>query len=375
MTGARTTQPKKEKSISSYCKKGRMYWRVNVRLPMPDGTHKPKQVSDIPSLDLAKKVRDKLMADAFEGRFFDRPKVRSLTVAGAWKTYAPVSELEKESWQTDEGRAKHLVRHLGDKRCETLTQRDVDQYRTSRLEEKTVRGGPPAVGTLNREVALLKRLMTYAIKCGDLDRNPLQGVGLLRENNTRDVVASEQQFAALVAAADAVFKPILLVAYDTGMRLDEVLGLEWRQVDLKEGVIRLQAEDTKTAMPRDILLTARAKAEVEALPRSLSGFVFVNPKTGDRWVDVRKQFRKACKDAGISGLWFHDLRRSFITNTRRRGGAESVVMKMSGHRTREVFTRYNIIDNTDLRAALALIEAGIAAELSESTEAPVQEAR
>jgi integrase len=136
----------------------------------------------------------------------------------------------------------------------------------------------------------------------------------------------------------------------------------------------LQAEDTKTRSARNIFLTARAKAELEALPRSASGFVFVNPKKKKRWVDIRKQFRKACKDAGVSGTWFHDLRRSFITNARRRGVAESVVMKMSGHRTREVFTRYNIIDDGDLRTAVTAIEVGSAAERGENVPVVVQKA-
>jgi len=359
--------------IQAYTTKdGRKLFRVDSWVVFPDGTSKRIRKSRIPTKPMAVAYEQKLKAGAFEGVNFKRPKARTLTVEKAWEAYAPSSKLGKRSWQTDEGRAKHLVRHLGDKRCEALTQRNVDEYRTSRLDEKTVRGGKPTVGTLNREVALLKRLMAYAVTCHDLDRNPLQEVSLLEEHNTRDVVASERDLAALVAAADAVFKPILIVAYDSGMRLDEVLGLRWRKVDLPNGMIHLGPEDTKTGMPRDIMLTTRAKAAVEALPRSISGYVFTNPKTGERWVDVRKQFRTACEGAGISGVWFHDLRRSFVTNARRRTVAESVVMKMSGHKTREVFTRYNIIDDGDLRAAVALIEAGGAAERGESS-APVSQ--
>ena len=72
-------------------------------------------------------------------------------------------------------------------------------------------------------------------------------------------------------------------------------------------------------------------------------------------------FKRACKGAGVpcggkDGLWFHDLRRSFVTRARRAGVPESVVMRMSGHRTREVFDRYNIVAEDDLRAGLALLE-------------------
>ena len=51
------------------------------------------------------------------------------------------------------------------------------------------------------------------------------------------------------------------------------------------------------------------------------------------------------------------MRRGFITNTRERGVPESVVMKMSGHKTRNTFDRYNIVDDAEVKAAVALIKA------------------
>ena len=87
-----------------------------------------------------------------------------------------------------------------------------------------------------------------------------------------------------------------------------------------------------------------------------TGFVFVNPKTKSRWVDVKKRFRRAVEAAELHGLWFHDLRRSFVTRSRRVGVPESVVMRMSGRRTRAVFERYNVVDTQDLRAAVRALE-------------------
>jgi integrase len=232
--------------------------------------------------------------------------------------------------------------------ADRLTLKEVDAYRDGRLKEKTVRGTPPTPGTLDREVELLKRLLGYAVESGELKDHPLRGVQLLRKPNVRRMVLDEAGFQR---------QPILLLAFDTGMRKEELLALRWEQVDLEAGTITLAAEDTKTDEPRLILLTARAKAAIAALhaPKA-TGHVFRNPKTKTRWVDVKKRFLRAVKAAELHGLWFHDLRRSFITRARRVGVPESVVMRMSGHRTRAVFERYNVVDTQDLRAAVRALE-------------------
>lgn len=91
----------------------------------------------------------------------------------------------------------------------------------------------------------------------------------------------------------------------------------------------------------------------------------MNPETGTRWEDARKLYIRARRKAGLTHVWFHDLRRSFVTNSRRRGVPESVVMRMSGHRTRNVFDRYNIVEDEDVRNAVKAIEAGTARDLAD----------
>ena len=84
--------------------------------------------------------------------------------------------------------------------------------------------------------------------------------------------------------------------------------------------------------------------------------VFPNPSTGAPWQDIRKAFRRAVVASELEGLWFRDLRRSFVTRARKLGISESVVMRMSGHRTRALFDRYNIVDERDLREAVRVLE-------------------
>lgn len=350
--------------VKKYTARGQTYWKADFRVRGPDGRTQRIIKRRIPTKEMALALEAKIQTEVFEGTYFNKRQHANVTVAKLWKLYEPITTRDNDSWQSDVGRSRHLLRHLGAKKVLDLTLSHVEQYRFSRSKETTKNSdNPPATSTVNREVSLLKRIINYGVRCGEIPSNPIAHVKLLHESNVRQTVVDDDRFGRLLESAEANLKPILLLAFDNGMRKREILDLRWEQLDLKEGTIRLAPEDTKTDQARVVYLSSRSIAILETLPVPISGtgYVLPNPDTREPWVDIRKMFRKACKNAGIQqgrdgGIIFHDLRRSFVTNARKRGIPESVVMKMSGHRTREVFARYNIVDETDVKSAVKQLE-------------------
>ena len=138
-----------------------------------------------------------------------------------------------------------------------------------------------------------------------------------------------------------------------------MLGLRCSQVDLFGGWIQLYGEDTKNGEGRKVKLTReciRLPAPYCACKQG-TDYVFTR-SDGKQVVDMRKDWEALTAASGLAGLLLHDFRRSAIQNLTRRGVSETVAMRISGHRTRSVFKRYDIVDERDLEQATQKIEAG-----------------
>lgn len=353
-------------NLSSYQRSGRKFWAVDVWVKTRAGSKRVRE-RNIPTKEMATARLAQIVSEAYQGRTFRMEEPETLTVSQAWENYVAISERDNDSWKSDRSRAAHLAQHLGKKVCAALNQGDVDAYRTLRLAELTKRGTPPAPASLDLEVELLKRVIGYAVRCGKLRANPLAGVALLRVPNVRDVTVTDEQFESIIGSLtkrSAWMRPILLVAFDTGMRVGEVCGLLAARVDWKAGCVRLTPQETKAERGRVVALQARTLAALKEMPRRLGcPYLFPTRRSYDplkpkHAAIPRGGFAVALKAAGLPEVHLHDLRRSYATVARRRGVPESVVMAQGGWQTPSVFRRYNIVSEEDVLAAARTVEAG-----------------
>jgi len=150
-------------------------------------------------------------------------------------------------------------------------------------------------------------------------------------------------------------KTLFVTGYHLGMRLVELRKLQWEQIDLAAGEIRLLRSQTKGKRARTVPIYGDMK----------EWFDLQLANRNERWPDVPwvfnwlnrpigahlKGWKKACKAVGLPGLHFHDLRRSAVRTMERAGIARRVAMEITGHRTEAIYRRYDIVDATDLSQA------------------------
>jgi len=130
-------------------------------------------------------------------------------------------------------------------------------------------------------------------------------------------------------------------------------------VDRDAGVIRLRPEAAKTGRGRMIILDGdlaeligrRCEARLFAKGGNPGVAAFIFHRNGHPVGDFGKAWATACRTAGIPDKLFHDLRRTAARNMVRAGVPERVAMAVTGHVTRSMFDRYNIVSEDDLRMA------------------------
>jgi integrase len=135
-------------------------------------------------------------------------------------------------------------------------------------------------------------------------------------------------------------------------------SLEWRDVDLGGKIIRLRPEHSKNKEARPLPLTDELLELIERAKdnrRLDCSFVFYNKGKGVG--DFRKAWHKARKETKLGEVLVHDLRRTAVRNLVRAGVPERVAMSLSGHKTRSVFDRYNIVSEADLAQATERLQA------------------
>jgi integrase len=347
-------------------KRGKTYWIKYYRNGKPY-RESTKGTKEAEAKRLLKRREGEISQGKLPGIYFDRVRFDELA-----EDFLRDYILNKKK---SLGRAKISVDHLKEEfegvRITEITSPRIEAYIEKRLEwacRKCHKSFDPqdecpfcnsddlksgvANATINRELSALKRMLNLGARQTPPKVDRVPWIPMLKENNTRKGFFEHGGFLALREALPDYLETIVTFGYNFGWRLSEILGLTWDRVDLKNGIVRIETGETKNDDARTVYLDD----ELNDMFRQL----FINRmlnipqvflRDGQPIKGLRKAWLKACKDIGLGGKLFHDLRRTAIRNMVRAGTPERVAMMISGHKTRSVFDRYNIVSEKDLKEA------------------------
>jgi integrase len=313
------------------------------------------------SVPEARTKQEALVAEAqkrrevFEGNY-GRPRGEGSFDHYAVTVFLPWSKLNKRSWQTDAFHVTVLSAYFVGKSFREITPMLVEKFKKDRLNEVTTRGRQRSRASVNREIACLSKIFTLAIRDGKTETNPCVQVHKYAENNDRDRYLTYDEEKALLDALTGpreYLRPIIELAINTGMRKGELLKMEWGWVDFSRNCIYIPKHVAKSGKARQIPLNSNARDLLLTLEREREGaVVFASPRTKKALVDIKRSFTAACKDAGLTGLRFHDLRHTAATRLGATGADPFVIAEILGHADLRMTRRYTHASDDRKRAAL-----------------------
>lgn len=228
-----------------------------------------------------------------------------------------------------------------------------------------------ASATINRETETVRRAFVIAMESDLLAVSPK--IPRLPERNARQGFFEKADFEAVVARiADPDVVDFLRWFYATGMRPGEIRSLSWASFDRETWTLRPHARDTKSGHGRVLPLEGDLRGIIERRQKARRlDCPLIFHRGGKPLGEFRKTWARACREAGLAGKLVYDLRRTAVRNLVRAGVPERVAMSVSGHRSRSIFDRYDIVDERDLRDAVARTSAYVEGLPSDRTVVPL----
>jgi integrase len=206
-----------------------------------------------------------------------------------------------------------------------------------------------SASSINHYRTIMNSVFNYAIRNKKYNENPVKAVPMMIQPPGRDRFTTPEEIQKFLDMCDKEkdpeLKSFVIIAATTGLRKGSILPLKYSDVFLDDKVPYLYVGKTKNGDPIKIPLAEMAMEAIRALPSfGKSAHLFpakpnvrfkVNFKKPHAW-DIGKRFRRICKLAEIENLRIHDLRHFATTVLFMEGVPDSMIAKMTGHRSKEL---------------------------------------
>ncbi len=264
-------------------------------------------------------------------------------------TFLEWAKDNKRSWKHDLFRVRPLLQAFRQKSLSEVTAQAIEKFKSDRLHTFTTRVDDAGHKTkrspasVNREIELLSRLFTLAVLWGLADSNPCSRVNKFKLQNQRYRYLQPDEEPLLMAQCVGKRKHLATLipfAIGTGARKSEQLSLKVRQCDFFRNLIVF--DRTKSGRSRVVEMNSEVREILLPLckVKRPDDYVWVSPKTGRPYHDIKNAFVSACHDAKIEGLVWHDLRATYGTRLGEAGYNAYDIAKLMGHASITTSQRY-----------------------------------
>jgi integrase len=325
-------------------RRGHVWWTgfyINgKRFQESTGTNNRRQAEDI-----ERKIKSDRNLESFGIATMD-PQVTFATLADEFEKKAETSIFHT-------GRLKWIKEFFGEMPVRTITKNTVSEYRQLRQS----RDGPLKDSTLNRDIAVMRRVLYWAQEQGLIAVNPMARVPMVRERRIKKPVLSIAHEDLILHVAKPHMRDMIIAGIDTGLRRGELFKQQWEDIDLDHGILYVTRSKTAEGDAREIPLSHRLAEVLRVKAKKCStGSVFTFQ--GHPVHDLKRSWETAQRDAKLPLRYrFHDLRHTFATRLMLAGVIQDIRMALMGHEPRTVHWGYTHVELTAKREAIRKLEA------------------
>jgi integrase len=249
---------------------------------------------------------------------------------------------------------------FGDLLLNDIKQTDLEEYQIKRVKKGR------ANATVDMEIKIVQTAVTKAFDNDKIDGHCLKAFRKTKRlletgANARKILITIEQYLKLLDGASNHYKAVLIIAFNTGMRLGEVKALKWSHIDKAAMMIRLPAEVTKENRTKDIPINHHVKSILDSLPVPINRDYVIKymgiPLNGKS--SLKKQFSETCQKVGIphgrktfGGIIFHDIRRTVKTNMLKAGVDKPHRDTIFGHSLKGMDAYYIVPTDESLTEAM-----------------------
>ena len=283
----------------------------------------------------------------------EKPKVEALTFAKFFTDhYYPYVTTRKRSHKRDKELAVRVNKVIGEKKLTEINRLMLSSLHMSLLNEEKL-----APATCDLHIRFVKHALQLAVDWSMLEKNVASRFPMFNVDNRSNDFLTDAELQCFVqtvqASKNKVIANLILFMLSSGMRMTEAMSIRWADLNMDNRTISIPASNAKSRRLKSIPMSDMAAEAIQSqlASRGDSEFVWVNPKTGKRYVNINKPFDVLRKRAGVPTFKIHGLRRTFATTLANAGTSINVIQQLLTHASPVTTDRYIRVSSKTLHDA------------------------